>query len=369
MLRILFSIIVAVHALIHIMGFVKAFNITEIKELTVPISKTMGILWLLAALLFIAALIMFLAGKSMWWMLAAPALILSQILIFVYWQDAKFGALANIIILLPTVVAYGHSNMLSMAQHELSAMRPEHATSSTVTNAQLEELPPVVANWLKNTNVIGRETIRRVHLKQTGELRIKQDGKWMPFTAEQWFTTDEPNFLWLAHVNAGPGFYFIGRDKYVNGHGHMLIKILSLIPVADASGPKTDQGTMLRYLAETVWFPTAALNNNITWEAIDSTSARATMTFKGVTASGEFTFNETGDVISFQAQRYYGGGKDATMETWFIENTSDGFKELNGIRIPTKSTVTWKFDDGNFEWLRLEITDIEYNENAIRRMN
>ena len=47
----------------------------------------------------------------------------------------------------------------------------------------------------------------------------------------------------------------VGRDKYVNGRGEMLIKILGLLPVVDARGPEMDQGTMLRYLAEMTWFP------------------------------------------------------------------------------------------------------------------
>ncbi len=29
------------------------------------------------------------------------------------------------------------------------------------------------------------------------------------------------------------------------------------------------QGTLLRYLAETMWFPTAALNDYLTWEEMD----------------------------------------------------------------------------------------------------
>jgi len=42
MLKIIFLFIVLIHALIHLLGFVKAFNLTEISQLTQPISKTSG---------------------------------------------------------------------------------------------------------------------------------------------------------------------------------------------------------------------------------------------------------------------------------------------------------------------------------------
>lgn len=84
----------------------------------------------------------------------------------------------------------------------------------------------------------------------------------------------------------------------------MLIKLLSLITVADSKEEKIDQGTLLRYLAEMVWFPTAAVNDYIQWEELDSSSARATMNYGGIIASGIFNFNSQGEVINFVAEKY-----------------------------------------------------------------
>jgi hypothetical protein len=60
---------------------------------------------------------------------------------------------------------------------------------------------------------------------------------------------------------------------------------------------------MIRYLAETTWFPTAALNDYIKWEAIDSTSAKAIMTYRGIRVSGIMKFVGTGDFLSLKAKR------------------------------------------------------------------
>jgi hypothetical protein len=96
---------------------------------------------------------------------------------------------------------------------------------------------------------------------------------------------------------------------------------------------------MLRYLAEIVWFPSAALSDFIIWEQIDSLKARATISNGGIKASGIFSFNQDGDIVSFEALRYYDRKEGATLEDWLILNDKDGYKEFEGIRVPAKPTV------------------------------
>ncbi|MCB0617044.1 MAG: hypothetical protein KDC75_27195, partial [Phaeodactylibacter sp.] len=54
MLRYLFVFIVFVHGLIHLLGFLKAFQLSEVSQLTQDISRPAGILWLVAMILFLA---------------------------------------------------------------------------------------------------------------------------------------------------------------------------------------------------------------------------------------------------------------------------------------------------------------------------
>lgn len=46
-------IITFLHGLLHLLGFVKGFELKVIKELTLPISKPMGLLWLAVTVLFL----------------------------------------------------------------------------------------------------------------------------------------------------------------------------------------------------------------------------------------------------------------------------------------------------------------------------
>ena len=114
----------------------------------------------------------------------------------------------------------------------------------------------------------------------------------MPVAAAQVFSVDPPGFVWTVDARMMGVLPIAGRDRYVSGHGGMLIELGSLFPVADASGPEIDQGAMLRYLGEIVWFPSAALSDTIAWEAIDTHSARATMRFAGRSVSAVFAFDD-----------------------------------------------------------------------------
>jgi hypothetical protein len=102
MLKYIFAFIILIHGLIHFMGFAKAFgygNITQLGE----VSKPMGSLWLITAFLFIIATVLLVLKKDAWLIMGVIAAILSQLLIISVWKDAKFGTVANLIILLTVI--------------------------------------------------------------------------------------------------------------------------------------------------------------------------------------------------------------------------------------------------------------------------
>lgn len=230
---------------------------------------------------------------------------------------------------------------------------------SHISKADIEVLPQNVQRWLKYAQIIGKEKITSVRLKQKATMRLEIDKNWMPVQAEQYFTTEEPSFIWKANIKMAPLFHIVGRDVYTEGKGNMLIKFLSLFTVANSKGKEINQGTLLRYLAEMVWFPTAVVNNFITWEEIDTEHAKATMTYKEVIASGVLTFNDKGEVINFEAERYGEFDNKFRLELWSISLYA--YKEFDGIKVPTKGDVTWKLKTGNFNWFNFEVTQIEYN--------
>jgi hypothetical protein len=99
MFRTVFILVVVVHGLIHLLGFAKAFGLAELPQLVQPIPRGLGILWLLAALSLLAAAVALWLWPSGWRLLGGFALILSQLVILSSWRDAKFGTLANLVLL------------------------------------------------------------------------------------------------------------------------------------------------------------------------------------------------------------------------------------------------------------------------------
>ena len=361
-MKFIFGFILLLHALIHLMGFVKALQFADITSLTQSISKPIGMLWLFATLLLLLSLILFLLKKEWWFVIAFLAVIISQILIILFWKDAKFGTIANVIVFLVSISAYGSYQFSTMVQKEsaqiLQGIQVENLP--IISENDIRHLPEIVKKWVRNSGVLGKEKIVSVHLKQIGDMRTKPEGKWMPFTASQHFNVENPAFVWMTKVDAIPVVNMVGRDKLYNEEGEMLIKLASLIPVVnEGKNDKINQGAMIRFLAEICWFPSAALNDNITWESIDATSAKATLIINGKIVSGVFAFSAEGNLVSFEAKRYYGGKDDSKLETWHVEMLS--YKTFNGITIPNKSSVTWKLKTGDFNWLRLEITDLKFN--------
>lgn len=239
-----------------------------------------------------------------------------------------------------------------------------HASGSRVVEARdLEKLPPPVRRWLEASGVVGGARASTVRLQQRGEMRTAPDKPWMPVVAEQYFSVDPPGFVWRVDAKMMGVLPITGRDRYAGGHGNMLFKLASLITVADGSGPAVDQGAMLRFLGEIVWFPSAALSDAITWEPIDARSARATMRYGGVTASAVFAFDEAGRFVSLTADRYMSAGGRSTLERWLIPATE--WRAVRGIEMPVRGNAVWKLPAGDFDYYRWEIVDVEVNQPAL----
>ncbi|PKD44051.1 DUF6544 family protein [Rhodohalobacter barkolensis] len=366
MLKILFYFIVVVHGLIHLLGFFKAFDIGNITQLTTSISKPIGILWLVASVLILLTVLMNLMNYRYWSVIAIIALVLSQIVIFTAWGDAKFGTIANLIILLVALPALGDRMFSDRVMKEQRNLL-EHVSNPSDRVMQVEDfqhLPEVVQTWLKNSGVAGKPDVTFVRLKQSGEMKTEPEGSWMDFSAIQYFDVKNTSFNWKVDVKMMPLVTLTGRDKLQNGQGKMLIKLLSLVNVVNEKGSEQiNTGSLTRFLGEICWFPSAALNENITWEEIDETSAKATLTTEDQQVSGIFRFGKNGEMKLFEADRYYGGAEDAEMQKWVVE--AEEYKTFSGYRIPNRLSVTWKLPDGDFTWLKLEITDLDVNGLAL----
>lgn len=349
-MRIALLVVMVVHASIHLLGLRSSHALAQ-----------RG-LWLAASLLLLTAAGMLALTLRSWWLVAAGALVLSQALIILAWGEAKAGTAVNLMLLVAVVGAWADARFQREGEELAADMlrSAERAPASLVTAAELEPLPAPVRRWLESSGVIGRARTRALRLRQSGEMRSAPDQNFMQARADQYFSVQPPAFVWRVRVPMLRVFPVAGRDSYLGGSGHMTIKLASLVPIVDARGEAIDQGTLLRFLGELVWFPSAALIPEISWQPIDEHSARATMSSRGVTGSAVFSFDASGRMTQLSAERFMDHPEGARLTPWHVRCTE--WQRFAGVEVPVRGEVSWQVPAGEFTYYRWQITALEYDQ-------
>ncbi|MFH1188581.1 MAG: DUF6544 family protein [bacterium] len=222
-------------------------------------------------------------------------------------------------------------------------------------------LPDPVKRYLTYTHVIGKEKIQTARLKQRGFFRPTEDKKWMPFKAEEKYDIDDLSFSWYAKLKMAPLLRVHVIDEFIHGKGRVLVKAFNVIKIADEDGQKIDQGELLRFLSEIVWFPTFFVDKRLEWTPIDGYSAQVRLRHKNIIAAGTFFFNDEGEITKFCAERYMTlYKKKHVLKNWSV--TMEEYKEINGVLIPTKGSVSWDVKTGTFCYTTVEVDTCEYNK-------
>lgn len=231
-----------------------------------------------------------------------------------------------------------------------------------ITETDLAPLPDPVQRYLRYAGVIGKPQVRCARVRQSGVLRTAPTQNWMPIEAVQYSTlAGSLSRTWYAVAKKGPVALMKARDRYNNGTGHMLIKLLSLFTVADVRCPEIDISALIVFFNDMAMWPTAFLNRSLTWEAIDATSARATLRLFGRQASAILHFNERAELIDFVTEeRYRSAGKEQLRTKW--STPLRDYREVNGFRIPTEGEAIWHLPEGEFSYIKVKLDEVLYDD-------
>ncbi len=236
------------------------------------------------------------------------------------------------------------------------------ALDRVVDLAETEKLPEPVRRYFHQALKDGQLLISQTYLVQKGGFRTKPEAEgWAKLSARQAFSSDPRAFVWDAKIAMAPAVSVRVFDAYRNGEGTMKAALFSMVPLADIQGSKEiDQGALMRYLAEAVWFPTALLpSQGVAWEAIDENRARATVTDDGNTVSLEFSFNDQGEIVAVYSPARYREADGAFIPTPWEGRFAD-YTDVNGYRVPLEAEVAWHLPEGVFSYWRAMIVEIHY---------
>ncbi len=224
---------------------------------------------------------------------------------------------------------------------------------------EIEGLPEPVQRFFQTVLNDGQAIASAVKLSQQGLFNLSEtEDKWSPFTATQLAIAQRPGFDWDARIQMAPGVNAFVHDTYLLGEGSLHASLLGLFTIADVHGtPENNQGELLRFFAEAPWYPTALLpSQGVRWDAIDDTSARATLTDGATTVSLVFQFNAEGAIATCRAEARY--RDKLTAMPWcgrFWE-----YSVRNGMLIPLEGEVGWEYPEGIRLYFKGTITEIDY---------
>ena len=115
------------------------------------------------------------------------------------------------------------------AKVEATLNRSPPNSTSPITEEDLHHLPEPVQRYLRSVGIVGKRRIRTARQRQTGFFRMKQGGRWLPFSAEQHITTDPPGFVWRAKIQFLPLVAFSVTDLFARGPGELQAKLFSFL--------------------------------------------------------------------------------------------------------------------------------------------
>jgi hypothetical protein len=228
--------------------------------------------------------------------------------------------------------------------------------------AMIEGLPPPVQRYLRAVLTPGQPLIVGVGMTHDGTFNMGETtDNWKPFSSTQTVATARPGFVWDGTVQMAPGVPVRVHDAYVAGEGLLMPAILGLFPLMDMRGTgDIASGELMRYLAESPWYPTALLpGQGVVWTDVDDDSALATLTDGPVTVSLTFRFDQDGlvSLVQSAARGRTVGGKVVPAPwdgRWFDYAWQDG------MLVPMRGEVAWILPSGDKPYWRGSVTALRY---------
>ncbi len=362
-MKLILLVLIIIHGLIHLLGFAKAFNLGAVNQLSQNISRTNGMLWLIATILFITTAILFFLEKDWWWVISAFAIIISQYLIFKSWHDAKFGTITNVIVLIAAIIGYGTWSFSHKYKNEVTR-HLEKITSvpnSLLTEADIQSLPVPVQKYLRYTGAVGRPKVENFRIEFTGQIRKNKQSEWIPLTAEQYSFLGSSARLFFMNATM-KHLPVAGYHCFINGDAFMDIRLLSLFKVQYQAGKEAGiAGTVTFFNDMCCMAPASLIDKRIKWLESDINKAKAEFTNNGITISAWLYFNDKGELVNFISDDRYAVTENNTMKQFRWSTPLKDYKESNGYKLAGYADVIYSYPEGDFCYGNFRLANIEYN--------
>jgi hypothetical protein len=270
----------------------------------------------------------------------------------------------GLLVIITVALLYGISRWLSSTRemHEKLEAARLPIGSRVYDSTELKGLPAPVQRYFRTVLKDGQPMILAVSVEHTGTFNMSETGEqWRPFTSTQRVITHRPGFDWEARVAMMPGLTVRVHDAYIAGEGILHASLFGLVSLVNLRGtPEVAQGELMRFFAETAWYPTALLpSQGVQWEPVNDASAKATLKDGETTLTMLFRFNEDGLIASMRAEARGRTVAGAVIPTpW--EGRWRNYELRDGMLIPLEGEVAWILPEGPKPYWRGRITRLNY---------
>ena len=232
-----------------------------------------------------------------------------------------------------------------------------------VTEADLAGLPSPARRYLRFMGVVGRPRDWSFRTRFTGRFRMRPGMGWLPAEAWQYNSAIAVSRVFVMRVRLARVLPMTGRDVYTGGHGHMLGKLLGLIPVASGTGEEFDISELTTYLNDAVMIaPSFLLRPEVTWARVNAESFDVTLSDAGRSVTGRVFLDGQGAPVDFATTDRFaalpGSLRRAEWRTPVPEWT-----KIGGRPVPGRFSAVWHLTEGDFSYIegRLDLARMAFN--------
>ena len=364
-MRLAFALFIVLHGLIHLMGFVKALAPDKVPQLQQPISKPLGAGWLVADLLFTLTAIALFVLPQAWWLLGGASVVLSQILICLAWRDARYGTLANAIILVGALLGaliHGPWSLRADYDRAVAKALTSLGQDALITAPEIDRLPVPLQRYLRLSHAEGQPRTANFEARFQGRIRGSAKNRWMPFAACQVETYREPTRLFYMDATMW-GLPVQVLHIYRGSIATMRVKLLGLITLVDAKGPKLDRSeTVTLFNDMCVLGPGALVDPSIQWQQLDAYRVRGAFVRGPHSITADLTFNKNGELVDFFSNDRAQASADGKVFIPLPWTTPlRDYQWFGSWWISTRGEAKWHPSEGAFTYGEFELLELWHN--------
>ncbi len=357
-----------IHGMIHILGFLKSFGLSEVEQLKMDISKPAGIFWLITTLLLVITSILYLV-KSDWWLLTGTTgLILSTVLIILSWSDARYGTIANIILLAGIIIGYAtfsFQNTFLNDVNKISALSTKEYNRS-LTEDDISLLPAPVQKYIRYSGAVGKPVVQNFKAECNGKIRSDENSEWMPFTTVQYNFMDPATRLFFMKAEM-KGLPVAGYHHFKDGKAVMDIRLLSLFRVQYSEGREMDESETVTLLNDMCCLaPATLIDKRLKWSDPVDNSVDVKFTNNNITVTATLFFDEEGKLVNFISEDRYAALEGGKMEKYPWLTPLSDFGDVGGSSLARYAEAVYKYPTGDMVYGTFNINSIETNINLVK---